>query len=102
MKSGGPVDPVTGRPLEDARLRPSERERSEKARLEKAAAFLPVAESEAAKTLTDLIEAVLYARVSELVEKDPECSAVLSILKVFATQRDYAKYAVVRLIDENT
>ena len=98
MKSGGSIHPITGRLMEEEEsVSRTEKQLSEQSRLEAAASFMPIAESEAARKLADLIDTVLYARIQELVEQDAECQAVLSILHAFDTKRDYARLAVSRL-----
>lgn len=100
MQTGGSIHPVTGRPMEEEEAVPrTEKQLSEQSRLEAAASFVPVAESEAARKLADLIETVLYHRIQELAMADDQCLAMLKIMEAFDTRRDFARRAVKQLMN---
>lgn len=102
--SGGPVDPVTLRLLDEQRSKMEAADISlstSRAHLEAASAFLPVTESAAARKLGDLIEAVLFSRVVSVLENDPEAEAMMKILREFDAERDVARRAVKRLMNQH-
>ncbi len=97
--SGGPMDPVSLRMAEEERLRQEAIPAKGKSRLEDAAGFLPVAESEAAEKLMDLVEAELFDRICKVLAEDAQALAILNILNAFNTRRDVARRAVKQLMN---
>lgn len=103
--SGGPMDPVTRRLVDEQRIMAGDVQDDTFTRTrnhaERAAAFLPAAASDAARQLADIIETVLLARVRVVLENDPEAEAMLKILHEFDSRRDVAMRAVKILMNQN-
>lgn len=103
ISSGGPMDPITLRLAEEEtqrRTMPQMGNNSRVVAAEKAAAFLPVAESEAAKTLTAMVEKVLYERIEALAMADDQCLAMLKIMDALTSSRGFAMRAVKLLMEK--
>ncbi len=97
--SGGPMDPLTLRLVDHERTLQQRAEADAKIdRLKDMATFSAVSESKAAAKLVDLIEGVLFSRITVLLEQDPEAEAALKILRAFNAERDVARRAAKELI----
>ena len=96
MEHGPDVDPVTGRPHEAAAEQARMYEK-QKADLKDKADFLPVAESEAAEALRDMVKERLIVRVTELIRADAAASAYSDVLDTLHDRTELARAAVERL-----
>lgn len=93
--SGGAVDPVTLRPLDERLPRQGG---PETIMMSDMMQRLAASESEAAHKLSDMIEAVLTRRVAKVLEEDPEAMAVLKILQAFDAERNATLHIVKKLM----
>lgn len=99
MPMGGPTDPLTLRMADERRAEVlAQAQGKNRAVLEDQAAFLPVAESEAAKKLMGMVTEILESRLRRLMLDDPQCIAMMEILEGFCAQKNVAKTAVKKLM----
>lgn len=96
---GAPIDPVSGRPLEEIEAaRARQLNESEARRYEKQAQYAGIDRSEAAETLREMIRGLLEKRIAAMIEEDREASAYVEILKQMKDRSDLAKRAVEKLV----
>jgi hypothetical protein len=97
------MDPITLRLAEEETQRRTMSQIGNNSRVvaaERAAAFLPVSESLAAQTLTDMVDKVLQDRVKELAMADDQCLAMLKIMDALTSSRGFAQRAVALLMNK--
>jgi len=90
------VDPVTLRP-KDPRQDAAEKAHIEKKRLEALAGMMGISQSQAAQTMTAIIEEALIKRVEGLLLEDAACKTLLDVLRAVGNIELSAGQAVRRL-----
>lgn len=101
MESGVSIDPVTGRPREEAEKKRKEAiTDKEKATLQAQAKLEQVTSSEAADVLREMIRDMLMSRVGDVLKDDPQAAAYVEILKKLKEKENLARLAVSRLVEK--